>query len=182
MCTVLLAQCQYHSANCWYAVLAQIAICRKIRVCVLFFGLKFVSVLFFTLFPSLVFSYVTSGWMQIVGWVVSCVVSCQGKHPVAVTRATRSASGISIFNSKLYFPVSLFCICILLLSRQTSSGSDKGNSLWFRDFYFKNWISCWIYFIIFGKLIPGFLFQTLFLAGYFFWIFCDKLYSCVSVY
>ena len=80
-------------------------------------------------------------WMQIVGWVVSCVVSCQGKHPVAVTRATRSASGISIFNFKQYFPVFLFCICIFC----------------FRDFYFKNWISCWIYFIIFGRLIPGFL-------------------------
>ena len=36
-----------------YAVLAQIEICREIRLFVLFLGLKYSSVLFFTLFPSL---------------------------------------------------------------------------------------------------------------------------------
>ena len=46
---------------------------------------KFVSVFLFLYFCISI--YVTSGWMQIVGWVVSCVVSCQGKHPVALTRA-----------------------------------------------------------------------------------------------
>ena len=37
-----------------YAVLAQIEICREIRVFVLILGLKYSSVLFCTLFPSLV--------------------------------------------------------------------------------------------------------------------------------
>ena len=44
-----------------YAVLAQIEICCEIRVFVLFFGLKYSSVLFCTLFPSLI-----SGQMDLV--------------------------------------------------------------------------------------------------------------------
>ena len=36
-----------------YAFLARIEICGEIRVFVLFLGLKYSSVLFFTLFPSL---------------------------------------------------------------------------------------------------------------------------------
>ena len=40
-------------AQCKYAVLAQIAICRKIRTFCAIFSLQFASVLFFTLFPSL---------------------------------------------------------------------------------------------------------------------------------